>query len=191
MQRKKTIPPELTPKIIKILASKQARRILELAGDKPISASDIIHASKISQPKVYHWLDRMSKVKLLQISGTINENKRKIRLYKSNVNMITINPKHKDASIMEIIGSGEEISCIRCGSRNCDLKFEANLNKMVGYCKNCEMTSNEFFLQKQREEQQKLVILQALSEKRTALEEKQIVFILEGILEKIQQSNKT
>ena len=54
--RKKIISSDLNDRILKIMGSKNARKIIEITYEKPLSASEISKTCGIPLTKVYRWL---------------------------------------------------------------------------------------------------------------------------------------
>ena len=98
---RRIVNSDFNVKIIKMIGSKRAREIIEATHEKPMSASEISKVCNIPLTKVYRWLIKLENCKLLQCSGTVSDKGRKIRLYKSKVNMIWIDPAEESPSIME------------------------------------------------------------------------------------------
>ncbi len=172
------------------MGSKNARKILEATNEKPMSASEISKNCSIPLTKVYRWLQRLENCKLLMLSGIINEKGRKVRLYKSGVTMIMINPTESKSPKVEILGSGNTIKCVECGSSNCNLIFDKKSNKTNAQCMDCEMKYKETLSHLLKEEQQKFIVLESLSDSHAHREEQQKMYLLETLLEVSKKNSK-
>ena len=182
MLRKRIVDSDSNLRIIKMMGSKNARKIIQITDEKPLSASEIHKACSIPLTKVYRWLRKLENCKLLQPSGNVNENGRRVRLYKSQVNMIMIDPRQTSPNV-EILGSGIPIKCSKCGSNNCNLTFDKKTNKTVAQCIDCDIKFRESVSHQLKEQEQKFIILESLSNSQALKEEQQMVFILEGLLQ--------
>lgn len=182
MLRKRIVDSDSNLRIIKMMGSKNARKIIQITDEKPLSASEIHKACSIPLTKVYRWLRKLENCKLLQPSGNVNENGRRVRLYKSQVNMIMIDPRQTSPNV-EILGSGIPIKCSKCGSNNCNLTFDKKTNKTVAQCIDCDIKFRESVSHQLKEQEQKFIILESLSNSQALKEEQQKVFLLEGLLQ--------
>ena len=187
--RRKVVDSDSNVKIIKMMGSKHARKIIQVTNEKPLSASEISETCSIPLTKVYQWLRRLENCKLLKPSGIVNEGGRRIRFYKSRVNMIMIDPTETSSPRVEILGSGNIIKCSKCGSTNCTLAYDKS-NKTTAQCLDCKIKYVETLSHSLKEEKQKFIILDGLSDSHIIKEEQQKVFLLQGLLEKGKNKSK-
>ena len=171
------------------MGSENARKIIQVTNEKPLSASEISKTCSIPLTKVYQWLRRLENCKLLRPTGVINEEGRRIRLYKSMVNMIMIDPTETSSPRVEILGSGKIIKCSKCGSANCTLVYDKS-NKTTAQCIDCKTKYVETISHSLKEEKQKFIILEGLSDSHSIKEEQQKVFILGALLEEGKSKSK-
>lgn len=82
---------ETKDKILFILSDRYCRTIIESIIDKPKSAIEITAKTKIPISTVYRRLHDLEKAQLLNISGVITDDKKKIFLYKSKIKGIQTN----------------------------------------------------------------------------------------------------
>ena len=78
----------LCDRVLKVLADKYSRQILNATKEEPKSANMIVYEANIPVSTVYRRLQNLLDAKLLSISGTINEDGKKFFLYKSKVKEI-------------------------------------------------------------------------------------------------------
>lgn len=71
--------------ILRTLADKYSRNILEVTMDSPKSAVEISGLTKIPISTVYRRLQELHDKKLLSISGSINDDGKKFFLYRSKI----------------------------------------------------------------------------------------------------------
>ncbi len=187
--RREVVDSDSNVKIIKMMGSEHARKIIQVTNEKPLSASEISETCGIPLTKVYRWLQRLENCKLLRPTGIINEDGRRIRFYKSMVNMIMIDPTETSSPRVEILGSGNIIKCSKCGSTNCTLAYDKS-NKTTAECIDCKIKYVETLSHSLKEEKQKLIILEGLSDSHSRKEEQQKVFILEALLENGKSKSK-
>ena len=171
------------------MGSEHARKIIQVTNEKPLSASEISKTCSIPLTKVYRWLRRLENCKLLQPTGVINEEGRRIRLYKSMVNMIMIDPTETSSPRVEILGSGSIIKCSKCGSANCTLAYDKS-NKTTIQCMDCKTKYVETLSHSLKEEKQKFMILDFISDSHSLKEERQKVFLLETLLNPVKSKSK-
>ena len=176
------IDSDFNVKIIKIMGTKYARKILESIHEEPLSALEISKVCNIPLTKVYRWLIKLEQCSLLLASGKIGDKGRKIRLYKSKVNTITISPSEKSSPRVGILGTGNIIICSKCGSSNCIVTYDKKSNKTIGQCLNCKISYVETLSHTLKEEQQKFMILEYFSNLKSLKEEQQKMFILKKLL---------
>lgn len=181
--RRKIVDPDSNDQILRMIGSKHARKIIEITNQRSMSAMEISKTADIPLTKVYRWLQKLENHKLLHVTGTINSQRRKVRLYKSLVEMIMIHPGKNNSPRIEILGSGETIFCSKCGSSNCTLEYDKNFNKTVCKCIDCEIRYLQVYSHTLREEKQKVIILKGLSYNHQLAEEHQKVIILKGLLD--------
>jgi len=179
--RHKILDVNLNDKILKMLSSKLARKIIETTTQNSHSASEISEMGSIPLSKVYRWLKQLEDYKLLRVTKIINHEGRKISYYKSKIDMIMVNPKKESSLGIEILGLGSIIHCLKCGSINCTLEYDKKFNTTLCKCIDCETRYLETFSHDLKEEKQKIIILNALSTHQIA-EERQKVIILKGLV---------
>ena len=181
--RRKIVDADSNEQILRMIGSKLARKILDITNQRPRSASEISQSANIPLTKVYRWLQKLENYKLLRVTRIINSQGRKIRLYKSSVEMIMIHPSKDNSPRIEILGSGNIINCSKCGSSNCTLEYDRKSNKTICKCIDCEIRYLETFSHNLKEEKQKMIILKGLSDRHQLVEEHQKVIILKGLLD--------
>ncbi len=170
-------------KILKILNSENVRKILEGTSEKPISAEKISKKYNIPLTKVYRWIKKLQDLKLLETTGDITENGRKVRLYKNLVRMIMVNPQNPAESKVRMLGIGNQLSCFKCGSSNCTLEFDNNKSEWSSKCVECDRKMIQTISHKLKEEQQKAILLESISDTHSLNEEKQKVILLEYLID--------
>ena len=75
--------------ILEVMSDKYCRVILEATMEKPKSAMELSAETKIPISTVYRRLQTLHDIKLLGISGSINDDGKKYFLYKSRVKAIS------------------------------------------------------------------------------------------------------
>lgn len=90
IQTQKIMDNERTQVILEILADKYCKQILHNTLEKPKSAMEISSEKKIPISTVYRKLQTLYDAKLLDISGSINQDGKKYFLYKSKVKSISL-----------------------------------------------------------------------------------------------------
>jgi len=89
-QQGKQVQEEVTKDVmLRILADKYSRAILDATMDSPKSAIDLSAECKIPISTAYRRVQELHDNKLLGISGSINDDGKKYFLYKSKVKSIT------------------------------------------------------------------------------------------------------
>ena len=172
-----------------MMGSEHARKIIQITHEKPLSALEISKTCSIPLTKVYRWLQKLENCKLLQLTGIISEEGRRIRFYKRRVNMIMIDPTETSSPKVEILGSGNIIKCSKCGSANCTLAYDKS-NKTTVQCMDCKVKYVETLSHSLKEEKQKFMILDFISDLHSLKEEQQKVFLLETLLNKGKSKSK-
>ena len=152
-------------KILRMLSSENARKILEVTSKKPITASQVSINCKIPLTKVYRWIKKLQELNLLKISNVITE-RRKIRLYQSLIKMIVINPNEYPSIKIEVLGIGIRHKCDVCGSSNFTLTYYTKPNKMEYRCIDCELEHTDTVARLLKEERQKVVFLKFFQSKK-------------------------
>ena len=152
-------------KILRVLSSENARKILEVTGKKQITASQISIDCKIPLTKVYQWIKKLQELNLLKISNVITE-RRKIRLYQNLIKMIVINPNEYPSIKIEVLGIGIRHKCDVCGSSNFTLTYYTKPNKMEYRCIDCELEHANTAARLLKEERQKVVFLKFIQSKK-------------------------
>ncbi len=76
-------------KIASAIADKYCRQILKLVIDRPKSALEISRETKISISTVYRKLQHLSDLKLLKVSGQINQDGKKFFFYQSKIRNVS------------------------------------------------------------------------------------------------------
>ena len=180
--KSKSPDAELGKKILKIMNSENARKILSATTEKPVSAEKISKSMEIPLTKVYRWLKKLQTLKLIETTGEITEEGRKIRLYKNLVKMIMINPQQPLESKVQLLGVGNQITCNHCGSKNCSLEFDSKKNEWKSKCLDCDKNLIQTMSHELKEEQQKAILLEEEIDKHSLKEEKQKVILLEYLL---------
>ena len=188
--RRKIVDVDLNDKILKMMSSKLARKIIEMTTQRSHSASEISEMGNIPLTKVYRWLQKLEDYKLLRVTKIINHEGRKVSFYSSMIDMIMINPNKKPSLEIEILGLGNIINCLKCGSINCTLEYDKKSNKTVCKCIDCETRYVETFSHDLKEEQQKMIILKGLLDPHQVAEESQKVIILKGLLDEDKNKSK-
>ena len=184
--RKRVVQPDSNLQIVKILGRKHARQILELVRDGPKSAKAISKLSNIQLVKTYRMLKKLENFKLVNQEGVFTSNKRRIRLYKSSVHYILLSFSEDSQLYMEILGSGKIIQCPNCHSTDYTLYIDNNFQRTITNCNNCEKKYVETLSHKLNEEQQRIIILEGLTDRSNLKEEQQKVLILEEIVKSLQ-----
>lgn len=152
-------------KILRVLSSENARKILEVTSKKPITVSQISINCKIPLTKVYRWVKKLQELNLLKISYVITE-RRKTHLYQSMVKMIVINPNEYPSIKIEVLGIGIRHKCDVCGSSNFTLTYYTKPNKMEYRCIDCELEHTDTVARLLKEERQKVVFLKFIQSKK-------------------------
>ena len=89
LQQGKQVQEEVTKDVmLRILADKYSRAILDAAMDSPKSAIDLSAECKIPISTAYRRVQELHDNKLLGISGSINDDGKKYFLYKSKIKSI-------------------------------------------------------------------------------------------------------
>ncbi len=76
-------------KVTMAIADKYCRQIIKLLVDRPKSALEISRETKISISTVYRKLQYLSDLKLLRVSGQINQDGKKFFYYQSKIRTIS------------------------------------------------------------------------------------------------------
>ena len=97
--------------------------------------------------------------------------------------MIIIDPTETSSSKVEILGSGNIIKCSKCRSSNCTLEIDKS-NKTTVQCRDCKTKYVETLSHSLKEEKQKFMILDFISDSHSLKEQQQKVFLLETLLDK-------
>lgn len=187
--RRDIVDSDSNIKIIKMMGSEHVRKIIQITSKNPLSASEISETGNIPLTKVYRWLQKLEECKLVQITGTINDEGRRIRFYKSLVHMIMIDPTKISSPKVEILGLGGIIKCSKCQSTNCTIVYDES-NKTTVECLECKIKYIETISHSLNEEKQKFMILEGLSNMYNLREEEQKVFILEAIIDHNKNTSK-
>ncbi len=168
-------------KILRIMSSESARKILEETSHSEKSVSQISEACDLPLTKTYRWIKKLQDLKLLDVSGTISEEGRKVKLFKSLVQMIIFNPRVGKNPEVEVLGIGNRLTCSKCGSKNCSLELNEKTDNWEHKCNDCM----NFFVQTTshslKEEQQKVILLEE-STTHSLKEEQQKVILLQNLL---------
>ena len=91
LQHGKQVQEELTKDVmLRILADKYSRAILDATMDSPKSANDLSAECKIPISTAYRRVQELHDNKLLGISGSINDDGKKYFLYKSKIKSIMV-----------------------------------------------------------------------------------------------------
>lgn len=188
--RRKIVDVDLNDKILKMVSSRLARKIIEITTHRSLSASEISEMGNIPLTKVYRWLQKLEDYKLLRVTKIINHEGRKVSFYKSMIDMIMVNPNKKPSLGIEILGVGNIINCSKCESTNCTLEYDKKSKMTVCKCIDCETRYLETFSHDLKEEKQKIIILKALSNPHQVAEESQKVIILKGLLDEGKNKSK-
>jgi len=89
LQKGKQVQEEVTKDVmLRILADKYSRAILDATMDSPKSAIDLSAECKIPISTAYRRVQELHDNKLLGISGSINDDGKKYFLYKSKIKSI-------------------------------------------------------------------------------------------------------
>ncbi|MDE1727878.1 MAG: winged helix-turn-helix transcriptional regulator [Thaumarchaeota archaeon] len=72
------------------LVGKHVQKILEAITDVPMSALEISKICNIGSSDVYHTLNKLSRCKLVKITGRIDMDGKKIHLYQNKIKSITM-----------------------------------------------------------------------------------------------------
>lgn len=89
LQKGKQVQEEVTKDVmLRILADKYSRAILDATMDSPKSAIDLSAECKIPISTAYRRVQELHENKLLGISGSINDDGKKYFLYKSKIKSI-------------------------------------------------------------------------------------------------------
>ena len=157
--RSKIVDQDSSRKILRVINSRHAKKILETTSKAPMSATQINRSCRIPLTKVYQWVQKLQDLKFLKISGMINEEGRKVRLYQSMVKMIVINPNNYPAFSVEVMGIGAPRKCDVCSSKNFTLTYYPKPNKCEYQCIDCELEHAKTASHLLKEEKQKTVFL--------------------------------
>ncbi len=168
--------------LLKIINSENARKILNATSENFISASQISKNHNIPLTKTYRWLKKLQSVKFIQSLPTFDKDGRKIMTYKSLVKTVIFNPGDSKSKI-QILGIGDNLSCNKCGSKKYNLEYNNDTNLWNYECSDCRQKYVETNIQKLKEEQQKIILLEELNTEHALKEEQQKVFLLESLLE--------
>ena len=76
--------------VLEVIADKYCKFILRNTLNKPKSAMEISHDEKIPISTVYRRLQTLFDARLLNISGSINEDGKKFFLYQSKIKSISV-----------------------------------------------------------------------------------------------------
>ena len=91
LQQGKQVQEEVTKDVmLRILADKYSRAILDATMDSPKSAIDLSAECKIPISTAYRRVQELHDNKLLGISGSINDDGKKYFLYKSKIKSIMV-----------------------------------------------------------------------------------------------------
>ena len=91
LQQGKQVQEEVTKDVmLRILADKYSRAILDATRDSPKSAIDLSAECKIPISTAYRRVQELHDNKLLGISGSINDDGKKYFLYKSKIKSIMV-----------------------------------------------------------------------------------------------------
>ncbi len=91
---------ELNEKILNILSDKYCRQILDVTRSESKCASVLASETKIPISTVYRRLQSLIDAKLLDVSGMIHDDGKKLFLYKSNVKEIHAKMNGSDTEIV-------------------------------------------------------------------------------------------
>ncbi len=179
--RSKKLDALTSKKILRIMSSESARKILEDTSKDERSVSQISEACNLPLTKTYRWIKKLQDLKLLEVTGTISEEGRKVKLFKSLVQMIIFNPRIGKTPEVEILGIGNKLVCSKCGSKNCSLELDEKTNNWEHQCNDCKQSFVETTSHKLKEEQQKVMLLEDSSH--NFKEEQQKVILLQSLLD--------
>lgn len=168
-------------KILRIMSSESARKILEDTSKSERSVSQISESCNLPLTKTYRWIKKLQDLKLLEVTGTISEEGRKVKLFKSLVQMIIFNPRIGKNPEVEVLGIGTKLTCSKCGSNNCTLELNEGTNNWELQCNDCQQFFVETNSHQLKEQQQKIMLLEDSTH--AFKEEQQKVILLQSLLE--------
>lgn len=99
VQPRKIMDDERKQMILQVIADKYCKNILRSTLNNPKSVNQISHDEKIPISTVYRRVQTLFDSKLLIISGSINEDGKKLFLYKSRVKSISVKCNLEEAII--------------------------------------------------------------------------------------------
>ncbi len=181
--KSKNFDDQSSKNLLKIISSENARKILKSTSKRSMSASQISEKCNIPLTKTYRWIKKLLNVKFIQGSGTISKEGRKIIFYKSLVKTIIFNPSSDNDSKVQVLGVGNVLTCNKCGSGKCTLDYNTQTNLWNYKCSDCSLEYVQTNLQKLKEEQQKVILLEELNPEHELREEQQKVILLESLLQ--------
>src|SRR5574337_26475 len=91
--------------VFRLLAGRHVRKILEIITDVPMSAPEINKICNIGSSNVYRTLNKLSRYKLVKITGSIGVNGKKIHLYQSKIKSITMILNSDCCPVVTVFGS--------------------------------------------------------------------------------------
>jgi len=169
---------DFNQKILSILSSKIGKKVLQIINQESHNAAEISKKGNLPLTKVYKWLHELEDCNLIRVSAIMNTERRKTHYYKSNIDMITINP-NQDVSRIEIFGSKNKVKCLKCGSTNCNLEYDPKTKKFNTKCVDCDLRYREYYSHSLKEEKQKVIILKALTKVQLEEDERQKVIFMD------------
>lgn len=169
---------DLNQKILSILSSIIGKKVLQIINQESHNATEISKKGNLPLTKVYKWLHELEDCNLVRVTGIINIKGRKTRYYKSNIDMIMINP-NQDISRIEIFGSKNKVKCLKCGSTNCNIEYDRKTKKLNTKCVDCDLRYREYYSHSLKEEKQKVIILRALTKLQLEKDERQKVILID------------
>ena len=94
--------------IFRLLVGRHVRKILETITDVPRSALEISKICNIGSSNVYRTLNKLSRYKLVKITGSIGIDGKKMHLYQSKIKSIAMTLNSDCCPVVTIFGSSSE-----------------------------------------------------------------------------------
>jgi predicted transcriptional regulator len=95
-------------KIFMLLTGKHVTDILETISDKPRSVIEISKICNICTSNVYRTLNKLSRFKLVKITGSIGIDGKKSYLYQSKIKSITMTLNSECCPVVTIFGTSNK-----------------------------------------------------------------------------------
>lgn len=183
MLQSKIFDEQSSKSLLKVIGSDNARKILKSISEHSMSASQISKDCNIPLTKTYRWIKKLQNLKLIQTSGIISKENRRVRSYKSLIKIIIFNASDVNDSKVNVLGIGNKFACNKCGSEKCTLDYDMQTDLWHYKCLACSLKYVQTNFTKLKEEQQKVILLEELNIEHDLREEQQKVLLLESLLQ--------